>query len=658
MSTCPVCCENIRYNVCCKSCKFNCCRVCVRTYICGQLSEPHCMNCKEKWNLNFVEESIGSSFFKTDFKKAQANTYFEFEKTQLPLIQDNIKEFLFKERNQEIITSLTNENKMKVIGKYGCISCVGSLYVSDECLNCEEEYKNKEKGLQRSNTCNYISLMSIPEKYRNLPKDVNVRSLLLNRYIDVLKTRIKCSCGNRLNIENNSKPYYKCINKICTRKYCKDCFELLNKDKSHVNGECEPMTSCPCTTYLCDICVTDINKAICSRVKYMRFNAPEGEYAEDKERRTFIMKCQVANCAGFLSTHYKCGVCDTTTCVECLEIKENDAHECKKENVDSAKMIKKETRPCPTCATRIYKIDGCDQMWCVDCKTAFSWNTGNVVNSKIHNPHYYEYIRQTQGSVPRDPDDIVMGQNVCIEFPTFQNVRNSMSKLGISNFILSHSAKNALSTESLETYYKIHNLHSILVHNITEFHRFIVEINALVPDDAGAIPLHRDELIRSRILYALKRTDIETFKRTTYMYHQKSQHHSNFIQVMLMFKQVCKDLFQYIIDIINGFIPLQKIPTQEKRYLYLLELNNKVKNIILKQLFNSITYTKSMLPVNKYYTNKCDKNYFVVKQIEFKDEELKNEINTFSDSSFESVYPAMIKWDNHVYCVQLRYISP
>jgi hypothetical protein len=615
------------------------------------------MNCKEKWNLNFVEESVGSSFFKTDFKKAQANTYFDFEKTQLPLIQDNIKEFLFKERNKEIITSLTNENKIKVIGKYGCMSCVGSLYVSDECLNCEEEYKNKSKEFQRSNSCNYMCLTSIPNKYNNLPKDVNIRGLLFKKNLDILKTRIKCDCGNRIDIDNKNKPYYKCINKLCIKKYCRDCFELLNKDNSHVNGECELMSHCPCTTYLCDVCTMDINKLICYRVKHMRFDAPEGDSAEEKERRTFIMKCQVANCAGFLSTQYKCGVCDTTTCVECLEIKENDTHECKKENVESAKMIKKETRPCPTCATRIYKIDGCDQMWCIDCKTAFSWNTGKVVNTKIHNPHYYDYIRRTQGQVPRDPDDFVMGQNVCIEFPTFVNVRNSMAVLGISYFILSPSVKNSLSPELIEIYYKIYNLHSILIHNITEFHRFIVEINALIPDDAGAIPLYRDELIRYRILYALKRIDVETFKRTTYMYHQKSQHHSNFIQVMLMFKQVCKDLFQYIMDIIKGFIPLNKIPDKENCYLYLFELNNKVKNI-LKQLFNSITYTKSMLPINKYYTNTCDKNYIVVKNMEFQEEELKNENITFSDQSFKSVLPNMVKWDKDIYCVQLKYISP
>jgi hypothetical protein len=44
------------------------------------------------------------------------------------------------------------------------------------------------------------------------------------------------------------------------------------------------------------------------------------------------------------------------------------------------------------------------------CKTAFSWKTGRIEN-RIHNPHYYEYLR-TQGTVPRERGDIECGREL------------------------------------------------------------------------------------------------------------------------------------------------------------------------------------------------------------------------------------------------------
>jgi len=52
----------------------------------------------------------------------------------------------------------------------------------------------------------------------------------------------------------------------------------------------------------------------------------------------------------------------------------------------------------------------CDQMFCTDCHTAFSWNTGQVVNGVIHNPHYYEYLRKIgNGTAPRNAGDVPCG---------------------------------------------------------------------------------------------------------------------------------------------------------------------------------------------------------------------------------------------------------
>tara|TARA_B100001094_G_C18171120_1_gene795136 strand:+ start:269 stop:1819 length:1551 start_codon:yes stop_codon:yes gene_type:complete len=136
-----------------------------------------------------------------------------------------------------------------------------------------------------------------------------------------------------------------------------------------------------------------------------------------ENRAQFIHKCSLENCEGFLSSAWKCGVCDTYTCIDCGKNKGINVsgvgftHECVAEDVSSFSLIKSQCKPCPNCATQIYKIEGCDQMWCTQCKTPFSWRTGQRIDGgAIHNPHYFEWARlQGGGEMHRQPGDVVCG---------------------------------------------------------------------------------------------------------------------------------------------------------------------------------------------------------------------------------------------------------
>jgi hypothetical protein len=138
----------------------------------------------------------------------------------------------------------------------------------------------------------------------------------------------------------------------------------------------------------------------------------EGEKAATPEKAKFIMKCPDGECRGFLSTAYKCGTCQQWACPDCLVMKtaKDAEHTCDPGVKESVAMIIKESHPCPKCGERISKVDGCDQMYCIDCHTAFSWNTGQIVNGIIHNPHYYEYLRKLgNGTAPRNAGDVPCG---------------------------------------------------------------------------------------------------------------------------------------------------------------------------------------------------------------------------------------------------------
>ena len=151
-----------------------------------------------------------------------------------------------------------------------------------------------------------------------------------------------------------------------------------------------------------------------------------------KESREFIRGCPAEGCRGFLSKAWKCQVCSIYVCSKCQEIKgkitttKEDlfaAHTCDENNVKTANMLKKDSKPCPSCGVVIHKVSGCDQMWCTQCHVAFSWRTGRTINAIIHNPHYYEWQRQN-GGAPR-----VAGDVRCGGYPYYYNFNRKISPL-------------------------------------------------------------------------------------------------------------------------------------------------------------------------------------------------------------------------------------
>jgi hypothetical protein len=141
-------------------------------------------------------------------------------------------------------------------------------------------------------------------------------------------------------------------------------------------------------------------------------NADTGTVAKTPASK-FVRRCTVAECNGFLSSAWKCGLCHTWACPDCFEIKGLDrdvAHTCTPEALATAALIRKDTKPCPSCGEMISKIDGCDQMWCISCHTPFSWTSGQAITRGIvHNPHYFQWLAKGGQTAPTNPGFIPCG---------------------------------------------------------------------------------------------------------------------------------------------------------------------------------------------------------------------------------------------------------
>ena len=330
----------------------------------------------------------------------------------------------------------------------------------------------------------------------------------------------------------------------------------------------------------------------------IRFSIPTAGSAtgdddkKEEEKKKFVRRCTRDGCQGFLSTAWKCGLCEWHSCSKCFAVKGQayDApHECKKEDVETAELIKKDCKPCPKCGEFIEKSSGCDQMFCISCQTPFSWITGKIVTSgPIHNPHYYEWMRRTGGTVPRNPADVPCGG-----FPgAWELVRFPRGmKRNIANIFY-------------------------------EFHRVCMELQEM---STRHYRTHIDQapLIDLNVKFLLGEMDEKKWGRLLAVHEKKRKRDAEIQEVLGAFRMVAVELInrvQHYHDGVRSFAELP-IPAAEK---FLIDLNVQIQELIT--MINdalrttSITHSYSVPYINIVWNEKEQFNYYRALTKNFKGE--------------------------------------
>tara|TARA_R110001592_G_scaffold76188_7_gene230146 strand:+ start:83 stop:1381 length:1299 start_codon:yes stop_codon:yes gene_type:complete len=287
----------------------------------------------------------------------------------------------------------------------------------------------------------------------------------------------------------------------------------------------------------------------------------------EENRITFIQKCPVEGCNGFLNSSWKCGICETYICSKCLVPKQNrvdENHVCDENLVASITSIKKDSKPCPKCATYIFKIEGCDQMWCVECKTAFSWKTGRIENGTLHNPHYFEYMRTVNsGMVPRQPGDI----RPCDVVPNFTTIWHALSRW---------KRKNS-NTRELErrvnTFFR----------NRNHFDRINIP---RVNND------YQEEYSRIRIFYLLKDINEEVFKSKVSKILKKEERDTEILEIYNLYHTVTGEVLKNINEMLCNQCEEITIYEELNSTKKIIEFCNSKLTKLSKQFKNKIQLIK------------------------------------------------------------------
>ncbi len=135
----------------------------------------------------------------------------------------------------------------------------------------------------------------------------------------------------------------------------------------------------------------------------------QDDNVETLSKHKYIYPCSNNDCKGFVNKNWYCELCEKTSCKKCFKlVLEN--HECNIDDIETANLIKKESKPCPGCNISIMKSSGCHQMWCTSCHVHFDWRTLTIIkkNEPIHNPEYFRYMRENNLIIER-----TFGDDIC-----------------------------------------------------------------------------------------------------------------------------------------------------------------------------------------------------------------------------------------------------
>jgi len=159
----------------------------------------------------------------------------------------------------------------------------------------------------------------------------------------------------------------------------------------------------------------------------------------------------------------------------------------------------------------------CLQMFCVDCHTAWSWNTGRIETGVIHNPHYYDFLRkQNNGIIPRNPGDVPCGR-----LPDYYYLQQSFRT---KKFIL----KSEITVQ-------ISNVHQLISHiQRVELRRYQLRDN--------------NTFKKERVLYLLNELSENDFKKTLQQREKRNDKNREFSQVYQMFIDVGTDTLLKIFE--------------------------------------------------------------------------------------------------------------
>jgi hypothetical protein len=231
-------------------------------------------------------------------------------------------------------------------------------------------------------------------------------------------------------------------------------------------------------------------------------------------------------------------------------------------------------------------------MFCTQCHSAFSWITGRIETKIIHNPHYFQYLREQAngGEIPRNPLD-----NPCADIMPEGEAFNAQMIQYIQAQL-----RNMPSFKIME------NENENEVNIYAEINYIMQLCNHIVAYNLHNVPNINDNL-DLRIQYMMNDLSLERYKQLLHSREKQYEKNHEFDMIFRTYVTVARDI---ILNFVNLSTREDKIDKQQDVYYELINLFEYINECFHKLIpvFNNcvwkITFIKSQ---RRYIIEKTNK---------------------------------------------------
>jgi len=572
--------KKLQKELSCPYCQYAVCSQCTRRYMLSNQQDPHCMNCRRAWNREILSEMFPASFINKEYKNHRENVLYERERSMLPDTQPKViqtiqyrelkkeKDTLTKQLNDQIIllrkirtdlgdvenrirmmtnTRNTRNNVYRNVTLRGCpkVDCRGFIQKDWTCGICQTHICSK---------CHEI--LPRPSSSHQ-PTDLPESSAAVEQEAHVCKPE---DVETATMIMKQTRPCPKCAVPIYKIDGCfaKDTPIMLWDGTTKMSQDIEigdllygDDATPRVVQYLChgrDALYT-IKPVSCDRrsqdiLRSHTYGKKLFDYNNYADFQSYVGAASYT-----VNSKHKLILRDLTPDQQPMDIKMR---------VDEYLQLSPERRSnlfgirynhskylglyytvYPICLNSVGEdyyygwgtdrnhqflladstvVHNCDQMFCTQCHTAFSWRTGEIVTSHIHNPHYYEWQRQGGGGeapLPREPGDIQCGG-----LPTITDIRRWYSIRSLPpnmNYLRYNNFRNidiAPSPDIPEGFTKLINIHRKLLHiEQVELPLYRPDANIVDENEDLRVSFLMNEISEDEIKFQLQKREKKNQKR-------------------------------------------------------------------------------------------------------------------------------------------------